>query len=318
MSPPTAGERLGRLLAVVPWIAAHDGPTVAEVCDRFDITEKDLTADLNLLFLCGVYPFTPDVLIDVTIAGGRVWITMADYFRRPLRLTSREALALVAVGRFYLRMPGGDANTRLASALAKIAGALGLGGDEAVEIDLDATPAGLLACLRDAVESRSKVDLTYYSFGRDATTRRVVHPWKVLNVAGHWYLSAWCETARAERMFRLDRILEAGATAETFGVPAPSPPRPVTPGVVYNPAVTDASWVVELAPDARWVAELYPNEEVEDLGEGRLRVRLRAAEKAWMERLLLRAGGSVAVIEGDTDLASSAARRVLRRYQRNS
>jgi proteasome accessory factor C len=302
----------------VPWIAAHDGPTVAEVCDRFDITEKDLTADLNLLFLCGVYPFTPDVLIDVTIAGGRVWITMADYFRRPLRLTSREALALVAVGRFYLRMPGGDANTRLASALAKLAAALGLGGDEAVEIDLDATPAGLLASLRDAVASRSKVDLTYYSFGRDATTRRVVHPWKVLNVAGHWYLSAWCETAQAERMFRLDRILEAAATAETFGVPAPSPPRQVTPGVVYNPTVTDASWVVELGPDARWVAELYPNEEVEDLGEGRLRVRLRAAEKAWMERLLLRAGGSAAVIEGDTDLASSAARRVLRRYQRNS
>lgn len=318
MSPPTAGERLGRLLAIVPWIASHDGPTVAEVCDRFDITEKDLTADLNLLFLCGLYPFTPDVLIDVTIAGGRVWVSMADYFRRPLRLTSREALALVAVGRFYLRMPGGDANTRLASALAKLAGALGLGDDEAVEIDLDATPATLLSNLREAVESRSKVELTYYSFGRDATTRRVVHPWKVLNVAGHWYLSAWCETAGAERVFRFDRILDAATTAETFGVPATSPARPVTSGVMYRPSVTDTSWVLELAPEARWVAERYPNEEVEDLGQGRLRVHLRVAERAWMERLLLRAGGSVAVIEGDFDLASNAARRVLRRYQRNS
>lgn len=317
MRPPTAGERLGRLLAIVPWIAAHEGPTVAEVCSRFDITEKDLTADLNLLFLCGVYPFTPDVLIDVTIAGGRVWITMADYFRRPLKLTSREALALVAVGRFYLRMPGADANVALASALAKLARALGLGNDEAVDIELDSTPPDLLARLREAVARRSKVDLTYYSFGRDATTRRVVHPWKVLNVAGYWYLSAWCETAQAERVFRLDRILEAAQTSETFEFPASSPARPVNPAVFFNPADTDTSWVLELEPEARWIAERYPNEEVVDLGEGRLRVRLRAAERAWIERLLLRAGASVAVIEGDTDVASDAARRVLRRYKRN-
>ncbi len=317
MRPPSAGERLGRLLAIVPWIAAHDGPTVAEVCSRFDITEKDLTADLNLLFLCGVYPFTPDVLIDVTIAGGRVWITMADYFRRPLKLTSREALALVAVGRFYLRLPGADANVALASALGKLASALGLGFDEAVEIDLDSIPAELLTKLREAVAGRSKVDLTYYSFGRDVTTRRMVHPLKVLNVAGYWYLTAWCETAQAERVFRLDRILEASLTAQTFELPAPSPTSPLTPGVFYNPSDSDTSWVLELAPDARWVAERYPNEEVEDLGDGRLRVRLKAAERAWMERLLLRAGASAAVIEGDTDVASEAARRVLQRYKRN-
>ncbi len=316
MSSPTAGERLGRLLAIVPWVAAHDGPSITEVCDRFDITEKDLTADLNLLFLCGVYPFTPDVLVDVTIAGGRVWITMADYFRRPLKLTSREALALVAVGRFYLRMPGGDANAALASGLAKLARALGLVDDEAVEIDLDGSPAEVLGRLRDAVASRSKVELTYYSFGRDATTRRVVHPWKVLNVAGYWYLSAWCETAKAERVFRVDRIVEALDTGDVFETPAPYPGRTVTQEGLFSPAETDTSWVLELAPDARWVAERYPNEEVEDLGGGRLRVRLRAGEKAWMERLLLRSGGSAAVLEGDTTLASKAARRVLDRYRR--
>ncbi|MDQ1377721.1 MAG: proteasome accessory factor, partial [Acidimicrobiaceae bacterium] len=94
MSRPAAQDRLARLLAVVPWVAARDGPTIAEVCERFEVTEQDLLDDLDLLFLCGVYPFTPDSLIEVDVADGRVWIRFADYFRRPLRLTAPEGLAL--------------------------------------------------------------------------------------------------------------------------------------------------------------------------------------------------------------------------------
>src|ERR1700722_4050825 len=115
-----AQERLGRLLAIVPWVVAHDGPEVAEVCRRFDVSEEDLLADLDLLFLCGVYPYTPDTLIDVDGAECRVWIRMADYFRRPLRLTPAEGLALVSAGSMLLAMPGADGDGALAGALAKL------------------------------------------------------------------------------------------------------------------------------------------------------------------------------------------------------
>ena len=71
VSRPSAAERLERLLAIVPWVVAQDGPTVAETCERFGISERDLIADLNLLFMCGVYPYTPDTLIEVDIDGGQ-------------------------------------------------------------------------------------------------------------------------------------------------------------------------------------------------------------------------------------------------------
>ena len=35
MSVESSSARLQRLLAMVPWIAAHDGPTMAEVGERF-------------------------------------------------------------------------------------------------------------------------------------------------------------------------------------------------------------------------------------------------------------------------------------------
>ena len=50
MPRPPAEERLRRILAVVPWVAAADGPRMADVCERFGYrTETELQEDLNLL-----------------------------------------------------------------------------------------------------------------------------------------------------------------------------------------------------------------------------------------------------------------------------
>ena len=128
-----------------PWVAAHDGPEIAEVCRRFEVGEKELLADLELLFLCGVHPFTPDVLIEVDVADGRVWIRMADYFRRPLRLTPPEGLALVGAGSALLGVPGADPDGALARALAKLETVLGVGADDALDVELGPVAPGLLS-----------------------------------------------------------------------------------------------------------------------------------------------------------------------------
>ena len=72
--------------------------------------------------------------------------------------------------------------------------------------------------------------------------------------------------------------------------------------------------MLELEPPARWVVEQYPHEGVEEGDEGRVRVRLRVGERAWLERLLLRLGPQVRVVEGDPGVAAEAAARLLARY----
>ena len=104
----SADDRLRRLLALVPWVAAQDGPTVEEVCARFGCTEAELAEEIEMLFLCGLYPYTPDMLIEADIAEGRVWIRYAEYFSRPLRLTPAEGLTLLASGNTLLAVPGTD------------------------------------------------------------------------------------------------------------------------------------------------------------------------------------------------------------------
>jgi proteasome accessory factor C len=308
---PAAQDRLGRLLAIVPWVAANDGPPIAEVCRRFDVTERELLADLDLLFLCGVYPFTPDVLIEVDIADGRVWIRFADWFRRPLRLTAPEGLALMGAGSALLQMPGADHDGPLARALAKLATVLGIGAQDAVEVELGPVTPGVLKAVQAATESHHRLQLDYYSFGRDDRTTRVVEPWRVFNAQGNWYLSGWCQQAGGERLFRMDRVRRADILEDKF---APPPPAPAP--AVFHPSDTDPVLVLDLAPGALWVAEQYPNEGVIEQEGGRLRVTLRVSERAWLERLLLRAGRRATVSEGDRTVGPAAAERILARYRR--
>ena len=306
----SADERLHRLLALIPWVASRDGPRVDDVCARFGCTQAELVDDLELLFLCGLHPYTPDVLIDVDIADGRVWIRYAEYFERPLRLTPAEGLALLAAGRAVLATSAGDDDGPLGRGLDKLARAMGVDAGAAVEVELGAVAADVLRALRDAAAGNHQVEIDYYSFGRDDRTRRVIDPYAVFSASGQWYVSGWCHRVDDERLFRVDRIAAATALESTFAPPTARPELSA-----YRPDAGDPRFTLELDPSARWVAQQYPVEKVEEIEGGLLRVTLAASQPAWLERLLLRLGPRATVVGGDNGLAESAARRLLGRYR---
>ncbi|HEX2192997.1 MAG TPA: WYL domain-containing protein [Acidimicrobiales bacterium] len=309
----SADERLQRLLALVPWVAARDGPELTEVCTRFGCTEAELVDDLELLFLCGLHPYTPDVLIDVDIHEGRVWIRYADYFSRPLRLTPAEGLALLAAGTTLRAAPGADPEGPLARGLAKLAAVLGVDAEESVEVALGPAPADTLRVLSEAAAGHRQVEIEYYAFGRDEWTRRVVDPYAVFSAGGQWYLSAYCHAVDDERLFRVDRVREA--VALDTGFPAPDRRPDLS---TYSPGPDDPRVTLDLDPAARWVVEQYPVEAVEPGEDGRLRVRLAVSERAWLERLLLRLGPAARLVEGDPEVVGEAACRLLARYRAGS
>ncbi len=306
----SADERLQRLLALIPWVAERDGPAVDDVCARFGCTQDELVADLELLFLCGLHPYTPDMLIDVDIADGRVWIRYAEYFARPLRLTPAEGLALLASGRTVLAASGGDDDGPLGRGLDKLATAMGVDAGQAVEIELGLVADDLLRTLRTAAAASRQVEIDYYSFGRDERTSRVIDPYAVFSAGGQWYVSGWCHRVDDERLFRVDRIATATVLGSAFRPPVKAPEL-----AAYRPDAGDPRVTLDLEPPARWVVEQYPVEEVTELDGGRLRVTLVASQPAWLDRLLLRLGPQATVVEGDGGQVAGAARRLLVRYQ---
>lgn len=312
-APGPAAERMQRLLALVPFIAAHDGPTVGEICDRFGIAQEELAADLEVIWLVGLPPYTPDALIDVVQEGDRVWIRYADVFATPQRLTPDQAVALLTAGASLLAIPGADTDGPLATGVAKLAAVLGIEAGQALDVDLGAAQAEVLEVLRAAVRERRRVHLDYYSYGRDARTERDVDPYLIHADDGSLYLFGRCHTARGDRRFRIDRIAAASLLEDRF----PAPQEPVPTGV-FQADDDDPRVVLDLHPAGRWVADVHPIESREELPDGRLRVTLAVAEAAWLERLLVGLGPQVEVVEAPADLqgcGQRAAARILARYR---
>ena len=125
MSRAGAPERVARMLSLVPWVAARGSASVDEICRRFDIDAAQLLRDLDTVSMVGLYPYTPDVLIELYVDDDEVHITLPQAFDRPLRLTPEQAVALVAAGSTLLTVPGADPEGPLARGLAKLSAALG-------------------------------------------------------------------------------------------------------------------------------------------------------------------------------------------------
>ncbi|MEZ5381236.1 MAG: WYL domain-containing protein [Microthrixaceae bacterium] len=314
-SRTTAGDRLRRILAVLPWVAERPGITVDEVIERFGLTREDLLADLDVVFMVGVYPYTPDALVDVVIdEDDQIEVRLGEAFRRPLRLTPAQTLALLAAGSALLATPGTDPDGPLARGLAKLARSVGADPATTLKVDLGDTGTGSQReLLERALAEDRQVRLHYYTLGRDTAEERVVDPWLLRNETGHWYLSAYCHRAGAPRTFRLDRILDAEVLKHHRAHAAPGDALPSLRPEPSSPVVE-----VTVPDRFRWIAETYPVESVTELDGGMLAISLAVSGPAWLSRLMLRLGPD-ASMQGPEDLlaaARSAAGEVLARYER--
>ena len=302
-----------RLLAMVPWIAAQDGPTLSEVCARFDLTPKELAADLDVMWLVGLPPYTPDALIDVVQEGERVWIHFAEVFEAPQRLTPEQAVALLTAGTSVLALPGADPQGPLARGVAKLAGVLGIDTDQVLDIDLGPGGADVLDVLRAGTTQHRRVHLDYYSYGRDARTERDVDPYLIHAQDGALYLLGFCHRANADRRFRVDRIASAALLETEFATT--TAPAAMT---LFEPDADDPRVVLDLQTSALWVTDAYPVEDVEHLPNGHARVRLAVAAEAWLERLLVSLGPQAQIVEAPPalrDAGRRASARILDRYR---
>lgn len=312
----TATGRLQRLLAILQWSAQQpEGALVSELCERFGLNQAELVKELDLANMINAdAPFYDEMPFEVFLEEDRVFVRLFS-FRRPMRLTPAEGLALVAAADSLVDDDAERPSSPLGRALAKLADLLGIEPGQAVDVDLDPDGGETGRRLRQAIADDRMVSFVYWTYGRDAVARREVDPWEVFSEGATWYLAAWAHDPGASRNFRLDRMQDL--------VVEDAPRRERAPASLDRSARTvDAApqVVLDLAPWAWWVAEAHPVVSAERRDDQHLRVTLAVAGSSWLERLLLRLGPGATVVEideelGGPDLAARAAARVLARYQ---
>jgi proteasome accessory factor C len=312
------GQRLQRILVMLPYAIHHPGVSVDDLAERFNVKKRDLVEDLNLVFVCGLPGYGPGDLIDVMLDEDRVYVEMADYFTAPLRLTPAEALVLYAGGSALASLPGMEQADELRRALTKVRRALGRGEDrdaDAVQVQLEHAAGGHLESLQNALRDAVQVDIEYFSASRGELTARTVEPWGLIAALGRWYLVGLDHLSGEERMFRVDRI----KSVAVLDAAAPVPPD-FDPGR-YRGAFSgrdgDLRVTLEIsASAAQWFEDYYPVESGETLDDGWRRVVLVAGGERWAATLVVRLGRDVRSIAPASvmDASRALAERIARAH----
>ena len=290
MTSPRTVSRLARILALIPYVLSKDSVDVGEILDRFGYTEADLSRDLNMLFVCGLPGYGPGDLMEAYIDENEVIIDAADYFARAPRLTSTEALGLLAAGMAIIG--SGQANPTLSSAVAQLTKVVLPEGEAAISVEV-AGELDTIGQLRTAARELLAVRITYRSLSREEETVREIEPWSVFATLGNWYVQGYCRLVGDERVFRVDRIRLLELTDSHFERPEGVP----EPGVSYSPSDDDIVCELGLSDQARWVLDYYP---VEILSESRKEtvIRFSSPDAQIPARLLLRLGSAARFISG--------------------
>jgi predicted DNA-binding transcriptional regulator YafY len=260
-------NRTDRLMAILLELQAARAAVRAEdLARQFEISVRTVYRDLEALSETGV---------PLVATPGQGYRLMDGYFLPPLAFTGTEAALLALGGEFIRERVEPALKAEADAALRKLEGVLPADRRAAVarwqhEVVFPKRRGAddpRLARLRQAIQERRVVRLTYHAFRRAQAEARDVEPVSLIYLAERWQLAAYCRLRSGLRMFRLDRIDRFSVLGESFALAE----RHVIPPT-HEDWKADAPEVrVRFDPAVeRWVREQQPftflREEVDQLG----------------------------------------------------
>ena len=315
------GQRLRRLLYVVPYVAKHSGGVlVDDLAHMLDISREHLLRDLDMLSQVGPPNGDPGEYLLVSVDDGRVQVHLPQRLTRPLRLTPAEGCSLL-FGIRSLResgvMPFDDA---MSSAERKLLKALGHDAAAAEQLATDtlvAQPDRVasehLRQLVTAARRRTRVVIEYVSASRSQAERRVLDPYGLVHHAGAWYVVGHCHTRGDTRTFRLERIsaLEVrDGDDQRFDIPDDFDLETYRREHLYVPSADAVTVTVHLEPLARArVGESWPVGEVRHLDDGGAEIAIDCEGFEWVTSWVL-GFGQHAWIVGPADARAAMRARL--------
>lgn len=299
MSPKEPADvQLERVLHILPNAARPGGVSLAELAAALAVDEKRVLRDLEEV-TARAYYLEPPIDIEITIERDRVTVWTTGEFRRPVRLTPREALALT----LGLRLLADGADAARAEALRALAARLDLGiatsSAAALAADFamaagDPEGQGILALLREAARDHRPCRLRYLKPSDVEPEERVLHPFALVHSGGRWYALGESPRAGAVRAFRLDRMLAVSPLEGTFEIPEGFDPRQYIDGGDVFRAEEPIEARVRYSPRiARWIEEHSVGETADD---GSVVVTHAVADPGWLVRHVLYHGPDAEVI----------------------
>jgi proteasome accessory factor C len=294
-------ERTARLLDLVPYINSHQGISLKELAQVFDVSQAQMTNDLTTLWMCGLPGYTPLELMDLDFESGFVTIRNAETLAKPRSITFDEGVALV-LGLDLLRSTIASDRTDLLQSIDLLSERLahlinlpsGLSATTVINQEIS-------AAITQAMGSRSGLKISYHSLYRDEVSTRVILPIELIEKDGQRYLSSYCYSASDFRQFRIDRI--QAAQLETV-------PEQLAQTPIQNSGITS---VIQVLVKTREISERFKQSEL----RVNTQFEFQSFSRQWIERSILASGNAVA-LQSPPEIRKSISRvaqSILDRYK---
>lgn len=183
--------------------------TAKEMAKRFGVSTRTIYRWVEALSVSGVPVYA------LTGRGGGIAIS-ENYTLDKTVLSEEERLELVSSVKALDSLSGSGATGQKLSRLVP-------SNTDWLEVDFSPwSPEGqevrqLFGTLRECILKKKQVEFDYYG-GSGKTERRVVHPWKLVYRGQAWYLLGWCNSRKAERYFKLSRMINVKQTGRLANV----------------------------------------------------------------------------------------------------
>ncbi len=310
------------MLTLIPYLYENGRVSMDEVAHRYGLSREQVVAAIDRLATLGDDVLEPHQLIDAYIEDGYVGIDIEPAVKRPVRLTARQAFALL-VGAGFLRAEGHTISPALARAVDKVREATSRSQRdrlEELERGIGFEHEGITDLFRTldrARDERECLEIDYLAdTGAEITTRRI-DPYLLWNYGGAWYCAAWCHLRADTRTFRISRIREARPTGEHFEIDERFDGARYREGPVYVPGGGDLAVRIRFSPEcARFVEQRCADAAIEREKDGSIVMTRWASSEAWLVKWLLPYGPAAEILEPPSVRAAmgAACRRVLARY----
>jgi len=155
--------------------------------------------------------------------------------------------------------------------------------------------------LAKATAHRQQLQLTYRKPGRRETELRVVDPYHLANINGEWFLFAWCHLRKDIRTFVPARIQAIDITGKTFDRPQKfSLEKRLRDSFGVQSGQGSFDVIIrfnELVADYIREKKWHDSQQLKELKDGGLELRMKLSSLAEVERWVLGWAGNAKVIQ---------------------
>jgi proteasome accessory factor B len=320
---PMSRPPLERMMRIHQAVAAEKYPNATTLAREIEVTTKTIHRDIEFMRDRLQLPIEYD-----SRRYGYHYTQPVSSFPT-LQITEGELFALVVAEKALQQYRGTNFEKPLLSAFKKMESSLPdtislnlSQWDQSISFRTSAEPIldlEVFDALAKATAKRQQLRLEYRKPGSKQTQSRIIDPYHLANINGEWFLFAYDHLRKDIRTFVPSRIRTAQQTGQTFA----RPPRFSVEKILrdsfgvhsgqgdYRVLIRFDPYAADYIREKRW----HPSQQLRELKNGGVQLRLKLSSLGEVQRWVLGWGGS-ATVEEPCELVTAvrdAAARILAR-----